>query len=259
MPKAIDLSDKTVLITGALGGIGEYVISALLEADAFVIMTDRTSEEEARPVIAQRDHDTARTAYLQMDVTDADAVDRTVGRAFEQWPGINVLLGHAGGTHIERFEESTAGSWDEILRFNLMGQVYVTRSVVSRWSTAGTDGHVIFTSSYVSRLPFAGISAYIAAKAGLDMFAKTLALEYADQGIRFNAVAPGNVAVGSSDLAYRTDPQYREAVDRMSPLGRRNSPEAVADAFVYLCSSMADEIDGHVLNVDAGVGLPKIG
>ena len=71
-------------------------------------------------------------------------------------------------------------------------------------------------------------------------------------------MAPGNVAAGGSKRAYETDAEYRAAVDRVSPLGHRNSPEAIGDAFVYLCSPLADEVDGHVLQVDAGVGLPKL-
>ena len=90
------------------------------------------------------------------------------------------------------------------------------------------------------------------------MFAKCLAWEYAAKGIRVNCLAPGNVAAGASKHTYETNVNYREAVDRTSPLGKRNSPTAIGDAFVFLCSHMADELDGHVLSVDAGVGLPKL-
>jgi NAD(P)-dependent dehydrogenase (short-subunit alcohol dehydrogenase family) len=120
-------------------------------------------------------------------------------------------------------------------------------------------GHLIFTSSFVSRLPLAGIGAYTSSKAALEMFTKNLALELADRRIRVNAVAPGNVAVGKSREIYDNDPAYRAWVDRVSPLGKRNSPEAIANAFVFLCSPLAAELDGHVLQVDQGVGLPKLG
>ena len=105
-----------------------------------------------------------------------------------------------------------------------------------------------------------GISAYTASKAALEMFAKNIALEYSPDRIRVNCISPGNVAVGSSKLVYESDPVYRGFwVDRVSPLGARNTPQSIANAFLYLCSSLGDEVDGHVLQVDQGVGLPKLG
>ncbi len=254
----IDLSDKTIVVTGALGAIAEYVVRALLDAEAFVVLTDRLEEHEAREAMESRGYASRRCDYYRMDVTDADAVSHVVDEIFQLYPNVNIALGHAGGTGIELFRDSSADSFDRLVQFNLLGQTYFARAVLQQWLNRGTHGHMIFTSSYVSRIPFAGIAAYNASKAALDMFAKTLALEYASDGIRFNVVSPGNVAAGASLAVYESDPEYRATVDRMSPLGKRNSPQAVANAFLYLCSPLADEVDGHVLNVDAGVGLPKL-
>ena len=74
-----------------------------------------------------------------------------------------------------------------------------------------------------------------------------------------SGLAPGNVAAGASKFLYDRDPVYRADVDRISPLGHRNSPESIANGFLYLCSHLADEVDGITLRVDAGVGLPKLG
>jgi hypothetical protein len=91
------------------------------------------------------------------------------------------------------------------------------------------------------------IPAYSSAKAALENFARSLALEYALTGIRVNVISPGNVAAGSSLKVFDEDPAYREFVLRVS-LGRRNSPESIADAFVFLCSPLAAEINGQVLS-----------
>lgn len=254
----IDLNDKKIIITGGLGAIAEHIVRALLEAGAYVILTDRLSEKQAQACMLDRGYSVDCCDYFEMDVSDSEAVSTAVKEAFKKHPEICIALGHAGGTGIELFSDSTADSFDKIVRFNFLAQTYLARAVLPQWQERKTKGHMIFTSSYVSRVPYPGISAYIAAKAALDMFAKTLALEYSGEGIRFNAVSPGNVAAGSSLVVYESDRDYRAAVDRMSPLGYRNSPEAIANAFLYLCSSLADEVDGHILNVDAGVGLPKI-
>ena len=111
----------------------------------------------------------------------------------------------------------------------------------------------------MASIPHVRITAYTTAKAALGSLTKCLALEYAPLGIRVNAVAPGNVAAGASSKVFEEDREYREFVLRVSPMGRRNSPEAVADVFVFLCSSMAREMTGQIVGVDMGVSIPKIG
>jgi 3-oxoacyl-[acyl-carrier protein] reductase len=113
---------------------------------------------------------------------------------------------------------------------------------------------LIFTSSYVARVPHTLISSYASAKAALENFARCMALEYAFTGIRVNVVSPGNVAAGSSLKVFDEDPAYREFVLRVS-LGKRNSPESIADALVFLCSPLAAEISGQILSADYGSGI----
>lgn len=257
MPAIIDLSDQTVLITGGLGAIAEFILKTLDAAGATVVVTDRTPEAEARPILES--WGLGHLSYLAMDVTNPESVQAGIAAAFAKHPQINIALGNAGGTGVFPFETCERERFDEIVTFNFLGQTWFSREVLKQWRASNCAGHLIFTSSYVARIPMAGISAYVASKAALEMFAKNLALEYAPHGIRVNCVSPGNVAAGSSLVVYENDPVYRAWVDRVSPLGMRNSSQAIANAFLYLCSHLADEIDGHVLQVDAGVGLPKLG
>lgn len=244
----IDLKGQPILITGALGGIAEFVVKRLEEAGATMIVTDRVPPDKA-----------CRAPYYQMDVTNAAEVARVVPAIFEEYPQLSIALGHAGGTGIHPFLDTPVEKFVELVQFNFLGQVHFAHAVVSQWVKRQTKGHLIFTSTFVSRIPMAGISAYTSAKAALEMFAKNLALEVAGHGIRVNCIAPGNVAAGASKKIYDSDPVYRAWVDRVSPLGSRNSPQAIADAFLYLCSPLGRELDGHVLQVDMGVGLPKLG
>jgi NAD(P)-dependent dehydrogenase (short-subunit alcohol dehydrogenase family) len=251
------LSGKTVLITGGLGAIAESILQTLSAAGAELVITDCQPEAEARAVLEK--WGLAHHGYLVMDVTNPASVDEGVAAAFARYPKIDVALGHAGGTGVFPFDSCERERFDQLVTFNFLGQTWFSREVLRHWRASGCAGHLIFTSSFVSRIPMAGISAYVASKAALEMFAKNLALEYAPHGIRVNCVSPGNVAAGSSLEVYESDPAYRAWVDRVSPLGFRNSPQAIANAFLYLCSRLAEEIDGHVLQVDAGVGLPKLG
>ena len=255
---AIDLARKTILMTGAFGGIARGIVPRLLEAGATMVLTDIVSPARAAQRLKGWARHADRIAYRQMDITDAANCERVITQAFREFPALNVVLGHAGGTPLAPFATTPQEDFDRLLAFNLTGQTYVARPVLREWVKRRTKGHLIFTSTFVARLPWKDISAYCAAKAGLEMFARCIALEYAAHGIRVNCVAPGNVAAGASKVAYENDEEYRAAVDRVSPLGRRNSPRAIGDAFLYLCSDLADEVDGQVLQVDAGVGLPKL-
>jgi NAD(P)-dependent dehydrogenase (short-subunit alcohol dehydrogenase family) len=122
------------------------------------------------------------------------------------------------------------------------------------WTQKKIAGHLIFTSSYVARMPHTLIPAYSSAKAALENFARSLALEYALTGIRVNVVSPGNVAAGRSLKVFDEDPASREFVLRVS-LGHRNSPGSIADTFVFLCSPLAAEINGPVLSPEYGAGI----
>lgn len=251
---SIDLSGKTILITGAMGAIAEHVVRRLNEAGAFLILTDIRPAGQARQTLDDWRIPAESYVYLPADITHADQVESMVSAAFEKSSRLDTVLGHAGGCGLHPFASASEAEFERIFRFNFFGQTYLARSVLERWTALQTAGHLIFTSSYVARMPHTLIPAYSSAKAALENFARSLALEYASTGIRINVISPGNVAAGSSLKVFEEDPAYREFVLRVS-LGRRNSPQSIADAFVFLCSPLANEINGQILSPDYGAGI----
>jgi len=255
----VDLSNRTIFVTGALGAIAEHILCRLAETGATLVLTDIKDDAEATEILQQWNIEAESYKYYQMDVTDSQAVNCVVGDAMKKFPNLDTVLGHAGGCSLHPFFDTSKEEFDRIFRFNYLAQTYLARAVVSSWRQQAVAGHLIFTSSYVARFPHTRIPAYATAKAALEHFARCLALECSPFGVRVNAISPGNVAAGSSLKVFDEDPEYRDLVMRVSPLGRRNSPEAVADAFLFLCSPLAREVNGHILSVDMGVGIPKIG
>lgn len=255
----IDLSKRAILITGALGAIAQHVVYKLREAGAYLVLTDKRTEHEARRTLDSWGVSSTGWTYRQMDVTDATAVDLVVQDVIRQFPNLDTVLGHAGGCELHPFEHTSQEEFDKIFSYNFLSQTYLARAVVQAWRGNQIPGHLIFTSSYVARAPHTRIPAYASAKAALEHFTRCLALEYAGYNIRINSISPGNVAAGSSQRSFDEDREYRDFVLRVSPMGRRNSPESVADVFVFLCSPMAKEITGQVISVDTGVSIPKIG
>jgi NAD(P)-dependent dehydrogenase (short-subunit alcohol dehydrogenase family) len=251
---SIDLSGKTILITGALGAIAEHMVRRLSEAGATLVLTDIKSTEQAKQTLDQWRINPSAYVYFPADITHAAEVDATVNAAFRKFPQMDAVLGHAGGCGLHPFASTSESDFERIFRFNYFGQTYLARSVLAQWMQRKIAGHLIFTSSYVARMPHTQISSYASAKAALENFARSLAMEYAHTGIRVNVVSPGNVACGSSLKVFEEDAAYREFVLRVS-LGRRNTPESIADAFVFLCSPLAGEINGQVLSPDFGAGI----
>lgn len=256
---SIDLSKQTILMTGALGAIAEHIVRKLCEADAFLVLTDAKQNAEAVALLNKWEIPANKYVYRQLDVMNADAVEAVTQEMMTRYPNLNTVLGHAGGCGLHPFAATSREEYDRIFQFNYYTQTYLARAVLQRWLQQKTAGHLIFTSSYVADIPHTRIPAYATAKAALEHLTRCLALEYAHAGIRINAIAPGNVAAGSSLKVFDEDKEYRDFVLRVAPMGRRNSPEAIADAFAFLCSDMAAEITGQVLRVDLGVSIPKIG
>lgn len=251
---SIDLSGKAILLTGALGAIAEHLVRRLSASGATLVLTDIRDEQDAKQLLDGWRIVPGSYVYFPADITDSGQVDRMVTAAFEKFPGLSTVIGHAGGCGLHPFASTKEAEFDRIFRFNFFAQTYLARAVLAQWVQRQIAGHLIFTSSYVARMPHTQISSYASAKAALENFARSLALEYAASGIRVNVVSPGNVAAGSSLRVFDEDPAYREFVLQVS-LGKRSSPESVADAFVFLCSPLASEINGHVFNPDNGTGI----
>ncbi|HXZ31609.1 MAG TPA: SDR family oxidoreductase [Terriglobales bacterium] len=250
----IDLSGKVILITGAMGAIAEYMVKKLHEAGAKLVLLDLKPADDANKMLHEWKIPDAAYVYHSIDITDSACLRRTVDESFEQFPRLDIILGHAGGCGLHPFATTSEAEFERIFRFNFLAQVSLTRTVFAQWIKRKIPGHLIFTSSYVARVPHTQIPAYASAKAALENFARCMALEYASFGIRVNVISPGNVAAGSSLKVFEEDAAYREFVLRVS-LGKRNSPESIADAFVFLCSPLASEISGQILSSDYGSGI----
>jgi NAD(P)-dependent dehydrogenase (short-subunit alcohol dehydrogenase family) len=250
----IDLSGKVILITGAMGAIAEHMVKKLSAAGAALVLVDLKAADEARETLQKWRIPDGKYVYHSIDITDSARLARAVDESFERFPGMDTVLGHAGGCGLHPFGATSEREFERIFRFNFLAQVSLTRAAFAQWMRRRTPGHLIFTSSYVARVPHTQIPAYASAKAALENFARCMALEYASSGIRVNVISPGNVAAGSSLKVFEEDAAYREFVLRVS-LGKRNSPESIADAFVFLCSPLASEINGEILSADYGAGI----
>jgi NAD(P)-dependent dehydrogenase (short-subunit alcohol dehydrogenase family) len=144
---------------------------------------------------------------------------------------------------------------DELFRANVRTAFVLAQEAARHWIGAGVGGHLIFTSSWVQDYPWPEIAPYCASKAALHSLMRSFAKELAGAGIRANAVRPGIVSAGMARRQWDEDENYRRRAQQVIALGEPQTPESVADAFVFLCSPLASYMTGSALTVDGGCGL----
>ena len=130
---SIDLSGKTVLITGALGAIAEHMVRKLAASGATLVLTDIKGDEQAKRALTDWKISPSSYLYLSADITDSDQVESVVSAAFEKFPGMDTVIGHAGGCGLHPFASTSEVEYERIFRFNYFAQTYLARSVLVRW------------------------------------------------------------------------------------------------------------------------------
>jgi NAD(P)-dependent dehydrogenase (short-subunit alcohol dehydrogenase family) len=251
----LDLSNKTVLITGGGGAIGRVVVKMLADHGATVAVNDILPAEEAHRILADAGAAGPRVVYFQADATEPEPVDRLLDQVTAQVGLPNVVCCHTGMVEALPVTDYPLAQFDALMKVNLRAAFIVAQAASRRWIAQKLAGHLIFTTSWVQDVPWPEITPYTASKAGMKALMRGCARELAPHGIRANAVAPGIVAVGLAKRQWDTDPSYRARAQKAIPLGYMQPPETVAHAFLYLCSPMADYMTGAVLLVDGGCSL----
>ena len=243
---------EVALVTGGSSGIGRATALAFAAEGARVVVASRRSDESTETV------DLIRAAggdaiFVRTDVSHAAEIEALVARAVDHYGALNFAFNNAGieGDPFVPLAKLSEASWDDVIDINLKGVFlsmkyelpHIVKSrgaIVNMASVAGLRG---------GRL---GV-AYYASKHGVIGLTKAAALEYADQGVRINAVAPAVIQTPLADRAGLTnDPAIAARVLAMHPLGRIGAPEEVASAVLWLCSKGASFTTGHALPVDGG-------
>lgn len=234
------LSGKTVVITGARGGIGAALVRRFRESGCRIVACDRDEQAMAGLDVADR---------VGFDLLDAGAVARAVADITARHGAPDCLVNNAGWTRAETFADLSDEAIERELALNLSGVMRLTQALLPAMLARG--GAVVFVSSVNARFHY-GNPAYSAAKAGIEAYSRAIAVEHGGRGIRSNAVAPGSTRTPAWDHRMVTTPGLEEKVGRLYPLRRMVTPEEVAAAVAFLASPLASGITGATLPVDAG-------
>jgi NAD(P)-dependent dehydrogenase (short-subunit alcohol dehydrogenase family) len=236
---------QTVIVTGASQGIGAGVVKAFLARGYNVVGTARSATKSKE--LSPSDH----LALIDGDIGQFETAQKVSELAIKRFVSIDAVVANAGIFIVKPFSEYTADDFRALVATNLLGFVYVTQLAVKQMQAQQTGGSIVSITAALADNPIAGIPASLAmiTKGGLSAGVRSLALEYAKEHIRFNAVAPGIVDTPlHSDLG-------EEVVKRQSPMGTVSTVDDVASAVVYLTE--ARQVTGEVLHVDGGAHVGK--
>lgn len=245
-----DCSGKVAMVVGGSRGIGRAATIALAGAGAVVVPTGRSRDgvEDVMKDVGARGGE----AYpLTFDVTDPVASRKAVDEVVDRYGQLDAMVANAGmNPYFVRAEELTPQIWDEVMSVNLRGLFFAVQAVGWRMLEQGS-GSIVAVSSVTAQVGILRGLPYVASKGGIDSMTRTLAVEWADRGVRVNGVAPGYV-----DTDITEEMRKNESLSRMvtgkTPLGRFAKPEEIAGMIVYLVSDESSYVTGQTFVVDGG-------
>jgi len=251
------LSNKVAIITGATSGIGKATALLFAEEGADVVITGRRAElgESVKNEITQRG---ARGVFIQADHSKADECSRVVERTLSEFGRVDILFNNAGIVTSGTAETTSQEVWDQTLAINVTAVWHMCKLVLPHMREQGS-GVIVNNGSDWSVVAGKDAFPYIVSKGAIGLMTKAMALDYARENIRVNAVCPGDTLVdrwmekgyfeGSDPVTY--EQAIREASEYL-PMGRFGTPGEIAKAVLFLASDDSSFMTGHLLLVDGG-------
>ena len=242
-----DLSGKTALVTGATGGIGGAIATALHARGATVTLSGTRAEklEGLASELGERAH------VAPCNLSDLEAVDALAKQAEAAMGSLDIVVSNAGVTRDQLFMRMKEADWDDVLRINLTAYHRLAKAAL-RGMAKRRFGRIIGITSVVGVTGNPGQANYAASKAGMIGMSKSLAQEIASRGITVNCIAPGFIGTAMTEAL--TDDQ-KEAIYAKIPAGAMGTPEDIASAAVYLASQEAGYMTGQTLHVNGGMAM----
>ena len=245
------MTGKVVIITGGASGIGRATALAFARKGVRVIIGD-TDLRGAKDTVASIQDQGGEAACLQVDVTKSADVQAMVQKAVSQYGGLDFAFNNAGLVGpVVGVVDTTEEDWNRVIATNLTGVWLCMKYEIPEMLKRG-QGAIVNNGSVTSLVGSPGVTANVASKHGVSGLTKSVALQYATQGIRVNAVAPGLVRTPTAARVVEAHPAAEAAMLAAVPQGRWCEPEEVAEAVLFLCSEGAAHVTGHVMPVDGG-------
>lgn len=247
------LAKKTAIITGGASGIGEATARQMVQEGARVLIADLNSEAGEKLAQELNSGGDTKAVFFKVDVTQEDQVKAMVQKAKSEFGSLDIVFNNAGIGHTGEAHEYTIEDWNKVISINLTGVFLVAKHSIGVMLEQGS-GSIVNCASILGNVGQAQTAAYSAAKGGVKNLTKTLALEYAEKGIRVNSVSPGYI---DTPLLAQAPEELKQLLVSRHPIGRLGQPEEIAAAVIFLASDQASFITGSDLLVDGGYTAGK--
>jgi glucose 1-dehydrogenase len=256
------LQGKTALVTGASSGIGQAIAIRLAEDGCNVAINYRSSPDAAQETVDQAMEQACKdveqcgvkSLLVQGDVSQESDVISMVQTTIDYFGHLDILVNNAGVQLESPSHQLEEDDFEWVLNVNLKGAYLCARETIKHLLTENRPGCIINISSVHEIIPRPQYLSYSISKGGMGNLTKTLALEYAAQGIRVNGIGPG-ATVTPMNEAWTEDADQRDAVESHIPMGRAGTPEEMAAAVAFLACEEAAYITGQTLYIDGGLTL----
>lgn len=245
-----DLTGKVALITGSYQGLGLAIARGLGQAGARVVLNGR-NEEKVQKAISTLSGEGLKVIGCCFDVSDAAQIRQRIPPLEKEVGQIDILVNNAGiqrRSPLEQFEESV---WQEVLDINLTGLFLVTRQVV-QGMIARRSGKIINICSLMCEMGRPTVGAYTAAKGGVKMLTKAMAVEWAKHNIQANGIGPGYFAT-EMNRPLKEDAKFDAWIRSRTPAGRWGDPSELIGTAIFLASRASDFVNGQIIYVDGGI------
>ena len=243
----INLKDKNIIVTGASGGIGSSIVQKLCEMNANVLATGTKVEK-----LKQLKDKFNKINTLVFDISKHDKIEDFINDATETLGGsLDCIVNNAGITKDNLTIRMSMDEWSDVIDINLTSTFLMSKFAIKKM-LKNKSGKIINITSVVGHTGNVGQANYTASKAGIVAMSKSLAIEYAKKNINVNCISPGFINTAMTD---KIDEKFKDSIIAKIPASRLGKPEDIANAVVFLASSISDYITGETVHVNGGMYL----
>jgi NAD(P)-dependent dehydrogenase (short-subunit alcohol dehydrogenase family) len=242
--------DKVIIITGSSFGIGKSTAIEFAKKGARVVLSDYVEDQDTLKIIQENQGD---AIFVKCDVSKEEDVKNLINETVKKYGRLDYAFNNAGieGTPAT-VTDCSNDNWERTININLTGVWYCMKYQIPELLKSG-GGAIVNNASIAGLVGYAGLPAYVASKHAVVGLTKNVALDYAKQNIRVNAVCPGVIQTPMIDRFTGQDPALLEQMAAAKPMGRVGQPEEIADIVMFLCSNSSSFITGQAIAVDGGM------
>ena len=250
MSSPFNFANKNVLVVGGTSGINRGIAENFAKAGARVAVVSRSQEKVDDTIQSLKNHGAADAKGFAADVREPESIKNGVTQLHSEWGNFDVVISGAAGNFPAFATGMSANGFRSVIEIDLLGTFHVMQAVYPFLTKPGAS--IINISAPQAIIPMAAQSHVCAAKAGVDMITRTLAIEWGAEGIRINSIIPGPIDNTEGMRRLAPTEGIRNAVQKSVPLQRMGSTDDIANACMFLSSDLASYITGAILPVDGG-------